>query len=176
MIKTKPSLTAFILSLLFLSVLSGCGDGSSGSSSNEASGKSASVKLVIVNQEGDITQGTLLVQDGNRKEVLSTTLEGITPYSLTVPSGIEYPILVTITPDPTIYKKFNSPLKALVISAMSGKVRVSQKSTAAVEYVISQLNGVFSKENIATATMATFTPDRRPARSYKGGMARISGK
>lgn len=171
MIKTKPSLTAFILSLLFLSVLSGCGDGSSGSSSNKAS-----VKLVIVNQEGDITQGTLLVQDGNRKEVLSTTLEGITPYSLTVPSGIEYPILVTITPDPTIYKKFNSPLKALVISAMSGKVRVSQKSTAAVEYVISQLNGVFSKENIATATMATFTPDRRPARSYKGGMARISGK
>lgn len=173
MTTTKSPLTAFILSAIFIFALSNC-DG--GASSNATSDKPTTVKLVIINQESDITQGTLLVQDNSKKEILNITLDGSTPYSLTTPSKTEYPILVTVKPNPEIYKKFNTPLKALVISAMSEKVRVSQKSTAAVDYVISQLGGVFSKENIATATMATFTPDRRPARSYKGGMGRISGK
>jgi hypothetical protein len=173
MIKKYRSFASIITSFLFILLLSGCGDETSSSST---SNKPTTVNLVIVNQEGDVSQGELLVQDANQKEILNTKLGGSVPYLLEVPAGVEYPVLVTVTPDPSANSKFNDPLKALVPSPLSSKVRVSQKSTSAVEYINTQLGGIYSKENIATATMATMTPDFRPARSYKGGMAKISGK
>jgi hypothetical protein len=175
-ISSKRSCSLLFFSVLFLSLLSGCGEESS-DSSGQTSQKASNVKLIIVNERGaEILQGDVLVQDSNKKEVLKTTLDGNKPYKLIVAGGVDYPLLVTITPNAEVYGQDNIVLKAILGSPMAEKLRISLKSTSAVEYINSQLGGVLSKENISKASLATMTPDFRPARSYKGGMGKISGK
>lgn len=167
---TQKAFAALVFSLF---ILSGCG----GESSSPSSGTSQStVKLTILNEQGNVLQGSVSVQDNNKKEILEIALDGTSPFKLTINSGAAYPLLVTIKPDSKVYEYYNQPLKAILASSLSEKLRVSAKSTAAVEYIETQLHGVFSKENIGKASLATMTPDYRPARSYKGGMAKISGK
>ncbi|GEM_PF-2722205 len=165
-----------LLSALFVSLISGCG-GESSSPSSQVSQKASTVKLTIINEQGtDIVQGAVLVEDNNKNVVQKAVLDGNKPYKLTIKAGAEYPLLITVTPNSEIYGQNNIALKALLGSPLAEKLRVSFKSTSAVEYINSQLGGVFSKENISKASLATMTPDYRPARSYKGGMAKISGK
>ena len=174
MTKTKHSFAVLILSLLFLSTLSGCGGESSSSSSGGS--KSSTVKLTIINEQGNVLQGSVTVLDKNKKEILAVALDGTSPYALTINSEVTYPLLISVSPDPKVYDYYNQPLKAILAGSLAEKLRVSVKSTSAVEYIESQLGGVFSKENIGKASLATMTPEYRPARSYKGGMAKISGK
>lgn len=172
---SNRSFALLVLSTLLFSQLVGCGEQSG--SSTQTSTKANSVKLTIINERGtDVVEGNVIVEDSNKKEILKTALDGSKPYKLTIQGGVEYPLVITVIPNPETYGQDSIALKALLGNAVAEKLRVSLKSTSAIEYINSQLGGVLSKENISKASLATMTPDYRPARSYKGGMAKISGK
>lgn len=156
----RATLFSLFLGALFSFSLSGCGG--TDSNGTETSSKPSTIKLVILNEQGDVKQGNLVVHDKNRVAIVETTLTGESPFLLTIPAETNYPVVITIEPDPNTYAFYNQPLKAVVVSPGVEKFRVSTKSTRAVEYAIKELGGV-TKEAMVKAGIATFTPDR-PAR------------
>lgn len=147
--KFPPRTNVILAGILTLSAVltSGCDSGSGGSTSSAPpSGKAATLSGIIRNNTGSVTQGTVEVTDAKGQRVTSVTLAGESEhYSLTVPAGTVYPVLLTARP-----QGGGESVKAVVTSDDAAMMDITTVSTLVVDAAL-QLGGL-TAQNIARAS------------------------
>jgi hypothetical protein len=132
------------VSLASLGLLAGCGD--DGASSGPAA-MPAKIKGVVSNNKGSIHHGKIEVKDKSGMTVANAEFtDG--KYSVTVPAGTTYPILLIAHPPADAV--LNEPVKAVVTSPIAESMDISGVSTDIVDGAIA-LGGI-TMENIAKAS------------------------
>lgn len=139
------------LSIALAAALVGCGSGSSGGSSSASSAPATSEAKIAGNVQdvhGPIMDGKIEVRDKNGQLVTSTTLGGgSNHYSVTVPAGTVYPIVLTATP---ISGSNSSTVKAVVTSPLADRMDITDVTTLVVDSAMTL--GGLTEENIAKAS------------------------
>ena len=128
---------------------SGC-DSGPGSSSSRSSAASSEAKIegMVQDIHGPISEGKVEVRDRNGQVIASITLDGNSNrYSITVPAGAAYPILLTATPK----EGTNSQVvKAVVTSSLADRMDITDITTLVVDSAIAL--GGLTEDNIAKAS------------------------
>lgn len=155
----------YLASVLIAAALSGCDDGSKTGSSAPAS-MEARITGNIQDQHGPIRNSRLEVTDKTGRVVSSTQLTDENHFSITVPPGTSYPIVLTA--HPTGESAANSTaVKAVVTSPLADRMDVTDVSTIVVESALSL--GGLTAENIAKASGAAIGLRQREGVSASAG-------
>ena len=132
-------------------LISGCDGGSSGSSSSGSSSlmsAEAKIKGSVSDFHGPISQGQLEVKDKNDKVILSQALDGQSnQYSITVPAGTAYPILLVVTPPPG---PASQVVRAVVTSPLADHMDITDVTSLVVDAAFAL--GGLTETNIAKAS------------------------
>ena len=163
----KSSLCA--LSIAVASILaSGCDSGPSGGGGGGASApasEEAKIAGNVQDQHGPIMDAKIEVRDKNSQLVASTQLSGNSNhYSITVPAGATYPIVLTATP---AAGSNSAPVKAVVTSPLADRMDITDVTTIVVDSALSL--GGLSAENIAKASGAAIGLRQREGVSAGAG-------
>ena len=134
------------ISVTGLGLLAGCGD-DSGSSSSGPAKIAAKISGKVSNKNGIIEEGKLDVRDKSGA-VVTTTHFTNGQYTVTVPAGIAYPIVITAYPP--VDAMLNDPVKAVVTSPIADVMDVTAVTTDIVEGAIT-LGGI-NEQNITKAS------------------------
>jgi hypothetical protein len=141
----KSGLCAF--SIAIAGILTGC-DSNPGGSSSASANMQAKIEGVVQNQHGPIMRAKIEVRDKNHQVVATTQLDGgSNRYSLTVPAGTAYPIVLWATPTEGAVL---DPLKAVVTSALADRMDITDISTLVVDSAMTL--GGLTETNIAKAS------------------------
>ena len=155
----------WISCLLLAGILTGCDDGAK-SSSSRASSTEAKIAGNIKDQHGPILNSRLEVTDKNGNLVLKNLLDNTDQFSITVPTGTAYPIVITAHPQGESAAN-SSAVKAVVTSPLADRIDVTDVSTIVVDSAISL--GGLTAENIAKASGAAIGLRQREGVSAGAG-------
>ena len=154
----KQSIIGASLSLLIATtLLSGCSDENSKAINNalggtqilsKSYGQAVTVSGVVSNADGSIDHATLKVTDQSGQTLLTTQLQGSKVYTLEVPAGALYPVVISAYPEGS-----DEVLKVLMISPSLTKNDISPFSSKIIDKALAL--GGFSEKNIMQATMTT---------------------
>ncbi len=136
----------FLVSILSLGFIAGCGD-DSGSSGGGPASVPAKISGKVSNKHGPIGEGKLEVQDKSGTVITTTHFTG-GQYTVTVPAGTPYPIVILAFPP--IDAQLNDPVKAVVTSPIADTMDVSAVTTDIVDGAIAL--GGLSEQNITKAS------------------------
>lgn len=164
---TAPMARTFrcLAALSLAAALTACDDGAKSSSSGPSS-MEAKIEGNIQDQHGPIMNSRLEVTDKSGRAVQSTELTADNHYSIRVPAGTAYPIVLTAYP--TGESAANAtPVKAVVTSPLADRMDVTDVSTIVVESAISL--GGLTAENIAKASGAAIGLRQREGVSAGAG-------
>jgi hypothetical protein len=129
---------------------SGCDSGSSGAGGSVSAPAASEAKIAgnVQDIHGPIMEGKIEVRDKNGRLVTTTQLGGgSNHYSITVPAGTEYPIVLTATPP----EGTNSAVvKAVVTSPLADRMDITDVTTLVVDSAMTL--GGLTAENIAKAS------------------------
>jgi len=158
------------LSVAGLGVLAGCGDdGSSGGGSSGGGGApaktEAKIRGKVSNNNGPVSDGQIEVRD-SAGNVVHTTHFTNAHYTVTVPVGTAYPILITAIPP--IDACNNDPVKAVVTSSIADEIDLTGVTTDVVDGAIA-LGGI-TEQNITRASGVAIN-----RRQKEGGVSAASG-
>lgn len=130
-------------------LLAGCDGGSStGSSSSSSVSSEAKIEGNISDVHGPITQGTLEVKDKNDKVILTQPLDGSSNhFSITIPAGVAYPILLVATPPPG---PITQVVRAVVTSPLADRMDITDVTSLVVDAAFAL--GGLTESNIAKAS------------------------
>ena len=145
--------------LLPLLWVAGCGDASTGKSTQVAR-----IAGVVTERDKPVTEGKIIAKDKNGMMVASTELKGGSNYSITIPASAAYPITLEIAVD-------DSLLEAVVMNPASAQQDISTMSTLVVQSA-RNLGGI-SKENMAQAAINAIRQNKKA--SGKGTSAGFKG-
>lgn len=149
--------------LLIAGFTTGCDDG--GKSKSSAS-MEARISGNIRDQHGPIMNSRLEVSDRTGRTISSTTLTDSNSFSITVPAGAAFPIV--LTSHPTGESATNSgAVKAVVTSPLADRMDITDVSTIVVESAMSL--GGLTAENIAKASGAAIGLRQREGVSAGAG-------
>lgn len=159
---------ACALSIALAAVLAtGCGSGPSGGggSSSAPASEAAQISGNVQDQHGPIMEGKVEVHDKSGQLVASTTLSGNSNhYSINVPAGAAYPIVLSATP---LAGTNSVPVKAVVTSPLADRMDITDVTTIVVDSAISL--GGLTAENIAKASGAAIGLRQREGVSAGAG-------
>ncbi len=152
------------VSLAGLVGLAGCGgDGSSGGSAPAKS--EAKISGKVSNNNGPVSDGKIEVRD-SAGNVVHTTHFTNAHYTVTVPAGTSYPILITAIPP---FDACNSdPVKAVVTSSIADSIDLTGVTTDVVDGAIA-LGGI-TEQNITRASGVAIN-----RRQKEGGVSAATG-
>ena len=151
-------------SLAGLGLLAGCGD--EGSSGGGAPAKSeAKISGKVSNNNGPVSEGKVEVRD-SAGTVVHTTHFTNAHYTITVPAGTSYPILITATPPVDACN--DEPVKAVVTSSIADQIDITGVTTDVVDGAIA-LGGI-TEQNIARASGVAIN-----RRQKEGGISAATG-
>jgi hypothetical protein len=152
------------VSVAGLAGLAGCGD--EGSSSSSAPAKTeAKISGKISNNNGPITDGKLDVRDSAGNVVSTTHFTG-GHYTVTVPPGTSYPILIAAHPPADACN--SDPVKAVVTSSIADNIDITGVTTDIVDGAIA-LGGI-TEQNIVKASGVAIN-----RRQKEGGISAATG-
>ena len=142
-----------ILIILVSGSLTGCDSGKSTvgvEASGSISDKAATLTGVIRDQQGLVKNAKLKATDFKSKEVAVIQLEGDARYSIEIPSGTTYPLLITAQPGGKTKKE---ALTVAVVSPARSKHDITPVSTAIAAKALSM--GSYTSENLKAVAMST---------------------
>lgn len=155
----------YLCGLLIAGGISGCDDGAKSGSSAPAS-MEAKIAGYINDQHGPIFNSRLEVADKSGRIISTTELNDNNHFSITVPVGTSYPIVITA--HPTGESATNSTaVKAVVTSPLADRVDVTDVSTIVVDSAVSL--GGLTAANIAKASGAAIGLRQREGTSAGAG-------
>ena len=158
----KYGLTAVLVA--GLGALAGCGD--EGPSGGSAPAKAeARIKGKVSNNNGPVSDGQIEVRD-SAGNVVHTTHFTNAHYTITVPAGTSYPILVTAIPPVDACN--SDPVKAVVTSFIADEIDLTGVTTDVVEGAIAL--GGLTEKNITRASGVAIN-----RRQKEGGVSAASG-
>jgi hypothetical protein len=138
------------LSIAVAAVLAaGCDSSPTGSGSVSApASEEAKISGNVQDIHGPIMEGKVEVKDKNGQTILTTQLDGNSNhYSITVPAGTAYPILLIATP---VEGSNSQKVRAVVTSPLADRMDITDITTLVVD-AAEQLGGL-TPENIAKAS------------------------
>lgn len=142
----KGGLCAF--SIAIAGLMAGC-DSGPGSSASAPAMSEARISGSVRDQHGPVTDAKIEVRDKNGQLVTSTALTGSSSqYSITVPAGTAYPIVLTAIPNNPAPGR--GPVKAVVTSSLADTMDISDVTTIVVDSAMTL--GGLTEENIAKAS------------------------
>ena len=149
-----------ILLLASVITLSACENNSSSPVS-----KATEVRIsgVVLQEDVSVTHAKIEAKDINGKIVAATTLEGKDRFTINLPAGADYPVILSATPTGQ-----QTTLKAVVTSDLVEEQDISSVTTIVVDTAIS-LGGV-NEANLAKAARAAISQ-----RKTSGGAGSSSG-
>jgi hypothetical protein len=149
--------------LLIAGLTTGCDDGATNKS---AAAMEARIMGNIRDQHGPIMNSRLEVTDRTGNVLSSTELSGNNSFSIRVPAGTAFPIVLTAHPLGESAAN-STPVKAVVTSPLADRMDISDVSTIVVESAISL--GGLTAENIAKASGAAIGLRQREGVSAGAG-------
>ncbi|BBA37132.1 uncharacterized protein sS8_5210 [Methylocaldum marinum] len=142
----KGGLCAF--SIAIAGLMAGCDSGPGGSASAPAVSE-ARISGSVRDQHGAVTDAKIEVRDKNGQLVTSTALTGSSSqYSVTVPAGTAYPIVLTAIPNNPAPGR--GPVKAVVTSSLADTMDITDVTTIVVDSAMTL--GGLTEANIAKAS------------------------
>lgn len=135
------------LSLAGVGLLGGCGQDGSSSSSGAHAKIEAKISGKVSNNKGPITEGKLEVRDQGGNVVATTHFTG-SRYTVTVPPGTTYPILLTALPPAELMD--SDPVKAVVTNPIADTMDISAVTNDVVDGAITL--GGLTEQNIVKAS------------------------
>lgn len=156
------------LSIVLAGLLAaGCdsGSSSSGGSLSAPATEAAHIAGNVQDVHGPIMDGTVEVKDSGGRVVATVTLNGSSNhYSVTVPAGTSYPILLTATPPAGTNFQV---VKAVVTSPLADRMDITDVTTLVVDSA--QALGGLTEQNIAKASGAAIGLRQRQGVSAAAG-------
>ena len=146
-----------------LALLAGCG-GEGGSSGGGGAKSEAKISGKISNNNGPLGDGKIEVRDSAGNIVTSTHFSG-GQYTVSVPAGASYPILITAIP-PTECNI--EPVKAVVTSSIADTIDLTGVTTDVVDGALAL--GGLSEQNITRASGVAIN-----RRQKEGGISAATG-
>lgn len=126
----------------------GCDSGPTGSSASAPATEEARISGNVQDIHGPIMEGKIEVKDKDGQTVLTSALNGSSNhYSITVPAGTRYPILLIATP---VEGTNSQKVRAVVTSPLADRMDITDITTLVVD-AAEQLGGL-TPENIAKAS------------------------
>lgn len=141
---------ALAVSLLLMA----CDGGKTGGSG--PSMMQAKISGAVNNQKGPVVHGRIKVTDPQGSIVATAILHGQARYTVTVPAGVSYPVVIAAFPEGS--GAAAEVVKAVVTEPFSEKVDLAPLSTRVVESALAR--GGLTQENIAAASMAALSQRR----------------
>jgi len=136
------------VSIAVAGLLTGC-DAGPGSSVSAPAASEAKISGNVQDQHGPVMDAKIEVRDKNGQLVTTTELTSTSNhYSITVPAGTAYPIVLTATPnnpDPG-----RGPVKAVVTSSLADRMDITDVTTIVVDSAMTL--GGLTEANIAKAS------------------------
>jgi len=147
-----------------LGLLAGCGgDGPSGASAPAKT--EAKISGKVSNNNGPVSDGQIEVRD-SAGTVVHTTHFTNAHYTVTVPAGTVYPILITAVPPVDACN--DEPVKAVVTSSIADQIDITGVTTDVVDGAIA-LGGI-TEQNITRASGVAIN-----RRQKEGGVSAATG-
>lgn len=143
--KNKSVASALALSLTLL--VSGCNNNHGQTASGTPATFNARLSGSILDQTGPVNQGRLEVSDKNGQIVAKVSLSNSNHYSVSIPAGTIYPIVLTVYPEGGAS---DAPVKAVVTSPIAETQDITSVSTIVVDSALGL--GGLTPENIARAS------------------------
>lgn len=142
--------------------LTACGPSPSTGSSG---GAAVEIKItgLVLNEDNPVTKAKIEAQDGKGATVAKTEVSGDGHYSLTLPAGTAYPVVLSAQPEAE-----PKPLKAVVTSDLVSEQDISTVTTIVVDTAMSL--GGLTEANLAKAAGAAISQ-----RKSSGGSGSSSG-
>ncbi len=165
----------YLFALMVTALLVGCGTDKNGSQTGSASkglgtakqsNKAVTITGIIRNEKTLIKSGKIEATDNTGKTVATKHFKDAPHFSLDIPAGTTFPILLTVHPDPDQPKK--EILKAVVMSPYSTDKIITPVTTKIADQALAL--GGYTRENMMKAAMGTVsTPDRdKTAGGFRG--------
>jgi glutamate synthase domain-containing protein 2 len=157
-IPMKPKILLFIAPLL---ALTACGD----SNTPRTASSTAEDKIAgqVLTDQGPVAKAKIEARDRNGNIVAKTEISGDAHYSLKLPAGTAYPLVLTAYPEGA-----PQPLKAAVTSDLAEDQDISEVTTLVVDTAMSF--GGLTEANLAKAAGAAIAQ-----RKTSGGSGSSSG-
>lgn len=146
-----------------LLAFAGCGESPSSRTSVAAADK---IGGIVLTDQGPVTRARIEARDSRGSVVARTELNGDAHYSLTIPAGTAYPIVLTAAADGV-----PEPLKAAVTSELAEEQDISEVTTIVVDTAMSL--GGLNETNLAKAAGAAIS--QRKTTGGSGGSAGFKG-
>lgn len=143
--------------LIVASLLSGCSSENGDAINNALGGtqilakkygQAVTVQGTVNNADGSVENATIEVTDQSGQTLITTQLQGSHSYTLEVPAGALYPVVISAYPEGS-----DEVLKVLMISPSLTKNDISPFSSEIIDKALAL--GGFSEKNIMQATMTT---------------------
>lgn len=149
-----------ILLLATAMTLGACGDNTS---TTVASAEEARIAGVVLNEDEPVTRAAIEAHDRNGKKIAGATMNGESRYTITLPPGAAYPVILTATPEGQ-----STALKAAINDALVTEQDISPVTTIVVDTAMSL--GGLTEANLAKAARAAISQRR-----VSGGSGSSSG-
>lgn len=149
----KPTLRAAILIAANVILLTGCDNSGPGMSSPSAA--QARIAGHVLDDDGPVTQARVEAKDARGAIAARTELKGESTYTLTIPSGTVYPLIISAYPEGTA----TQPLKAAVTDSRASQQDISPVTTIVVDTAMSL--GGLTEANIAKAAGAALAQRKK---------------
>lgn len=134
--------------LLLLAGLQGCDSGPGAGSQGHSNAPEAQIEGAVSDIHGPMAQGILEVRDKNDRIVLNQPLDGLSNhYSLRIPAGTTYPVLLVVTPPA---ESLNQRVRAVVTSPLADRMDITDITSLVVDAALAL--GGLTEENIAKAS------------------------
>lgn len=152
-------------SIAVAGLLAGCDAGPGGSSSAPAMSE-AKISGNVQDQHGPVTDAKIEVRDKNGQLVTTTEVTSTSnQYSITVPAGTAYPIVLTATPNNPAPGR--GPVKAVVTSSLADRMDITDVTTIVVDSAMTL--GGLTEANIAKASGGAIGLRQRQGASAAAG-------
>lgn len=136
-------------------LITACDNGSSGLASPGISPTQTRIAGHVLDDDGPVTHARIEVKDTHGTVAAQTELKGDSTYTLTIPSGTPYPLIITAYPEGTA----TQPLKAVVTDTRASEQDISPVTTIIVDTALSL--GGLTDANIAKAAGAALAQRKK---------------
>jgi hypothetical protein len=161
--QTRPFRLASLLTAGLL-LMTACDNGAQTVGSRAPSGTQTRISGHVFDDEGPVTRAKIEVKDAKGALVAQTELKDAPAYSLTVPAGVSFPLVISAYPEATP----GTALKAVVANEQTREQDVSPVTTLVVESALSF--GGLTEANLAKAAGAALAQ-----RTKSGGAGTSEG-